>query len=435
MTKKYNNFILIRRHLFITIIGLLIFLATNASALEIPAYPEFGGQTVITSTELPGFAIYLFNAGMFLGFFIVFLSLIVAGAMYFLSPAAPQLLASAKDRVSGAISGLLILALTYLIITTINPELSVFTLNKLRPIPPIKSTTQKLPGVTFYNSKDCSEKEGSSITTKSKKDLESLKNKVNSVEIAQGGSSYISILYNEINFKGKCLYLDPNKTCNDNLEPWASSASVHQYNFGASGDVYFFRKPCFGDRKNCQDETITTTVTIPAGKATVISGGLGNQTATEVDVPEHDETITTKNENAGGYLKVSANEISGANDKIFIKKLADMQFLDDDGKCSVPEKEQDCIKYNTNGKCADDGRKCPTLGGENVSSIIIDGDYLVVLFYFGPDDKEDGPWTACQEFPTSDDINNTGPQQIKWQFIRNSQGVIPNYVMIIPIKK
>ena len=90
--------------------------------------------------------LYLFNAGMLLGFFAVFISLAIAGSMYFLSPAKPDLLTEAKDRVGGAVSGLLILVLTYLIITTVNPQLSVFHLADLPELPPPPPEKKALAG-------------------------------------------------------------------------------------------------------------------------------------------------------------------------------------------------------------------------------------------------------------------------------------------------
>ncbi len=82
------------------------------------------------------------------------------------------------------------------------------------------------------------------------------------------------------------------------------------------------------------------------------------------------------------------------------------------------------------GKCID--WKCPPLGKKNISSIKISGDYLVLLVYSSPSDKQFGPWTYCQAFPAIDDVNKEGPQQIKWDAIRN-MGQDPNFIIIIPV--
>jgi hypothetical protein len=125
-----------------------------SAGLEVQ-YPVISGQTLTPNSTLPSYVKYLFNAGMFLGFFAVLISLVIAGIMYFLSPVNAELLASAKDRISGAISGLLILVLTYLIVATINPQLSFFNLSPLPPTPP-PPVAPPPPGVYLYSQTDCS---------------------------------------------------------------------------------------------------------------------------------------------------------------------------------------------------------------------------------------------------------------------------------------
>ena len=377
---------------FIVFFCVILFLlsAQIALALEVQ-YPTISGQTITNNSTLPEYVKYLFNGGMFVGFFAVFISLTIAGVMFFLSPISAGARTNARDRFSGAISGLLILILTYLIITTINPQLSILKLNSLPPNPPPAAKT-KSPGVYFYNQAGCLPTDNSAAYyTSPVQDLGDLKNRVNSVNIMQGANNpgYISILYASINFWGKCLYLNPNNGC-QTVSPFASSASIYTYDPNPNGDgVYFYRESYFNK-------------------------------------PE-------------GYLKISNSDIATTGGSFYLAQLSDLQFTGDgtSGGCTVPKKEQDCIKYKTDGQCDDDngGRKCPTLAGENISSVNIKGNYVVLFFYFGPNDNSDGPWTSCQEFPTTDDINKTGPQQIKWQNIRNNANVIPNWVMIMPIKK
>ena len=83
-----------------------------SAKLEAP-YPKIAGQSLTGDSQLPEFVLYLFTAGMAIGFAAVFISLVMAGVMYFLSPVSAQLKADAKDRIGGAFSGLLILLLTY----------------------------------------------------------------------------------------------------------------------------------------------------------------------------------------------------------------------------------------------------------------------------------------------------------------------------------
>lgn len=379
--------------------GLICLLPGYIFALEVQ-YPAMSNTPAITdSTSLPIYVKYLFEFGMSVGLFAVMISLVMAGVMYLMSPAKPGLLGEAKDRVGGAISGLLILIFTYLIVTTLNPQLNVFNIESLTPVTPPPSQINSSPGVHFYKQTGCpSESRDSKNSSSSIPDLGKLKNGVNSINIVQDGLSeiyYISILYDAINFVGKCQYIDPNNGC-QNVSPFAASASIHKYDDSPNGDgVYLYRKSYFNEE--------------------------------------------------GGWLKISNSQIQNAgSDNLYSADLNQLRFTgsSSSNNCNVPEDEQDCIKYDDNGTCCTDetcdssGRRCPTLGGENISSIKINGSYLVLLAYVAPmDNQGGGPWTYCQEFPTVDDVNKTGPQQIKWQHIRNLSGMTPNYILIIPIGK
>jgi len=332
--------------------------------------------------------LYLFYAGMAIGFLAVFISLVIAGVMYFLSAASAEARAQARDRFSGAISGLLILVLTYLIITTINPELRIFRIKELPKVEEPTEEKKENPGVDLYGSNNCE-----ASTTDSSKfmiainqtltDLADWKNRINSAKIVQGDKvSYVVSLYENPGLWGKCLYLDPNKSgqCQPAVSPktgrpFASSVSVYAYDFEPNGDggVYFYRKSYFNE--------------------------------------------------GGGYLKIDNNEING----FYMHDLNDLRFQ------NVPREEQDCIKYDDKGECTN--RRPQSLAGENISSIKIKGDYLVILSYAGPGQTcEDAFNDSCQEFPTPDDVNKAGPQQLKWEAIRNSGGIVPNCVTIIPIQ-
>jgi len=444
ITKKYQNYY--KTWLLISLcFGFLVLAQYSYAEMKLEVqYPTIAGQTITNSTTLPGYVKYLFNLGTALGFLAIFISLVWAGVMFLLSPVNIEMKASAKDRVSGAISGFLILTLLYLIVTTINPLLSIFSLTPLPPpSDPPEPTTP--PGAYFYETnciesgkkigEDCDSTNNCAIGLRcdasSKKcanmeahtsnviDLGALKNKLQSVGIVQDAEDdnyYISILYNNVDLWGKCLYLNPNETCHSESVNFAASASIHKFDDKANGDgVYFYRKTCFAKDKNGFED---------AG-----------------------DYVNYCNKNSGGYFKVTNDCIANGSgcgveddggDNFFVASLDDLKFVGDNdpasGECTVPEQEQDCIKYDESGNCAEDGRQCPTLAGENISSLIINRDYVVVFIYFGPSDQEAGPWTYCQEFPTSNDVNNFGPQQMKWENIRNSGGVVPNYVMIIPIQ-
>lgn len=363
-------------------------------ALEVE-YPTLStGNAITSSSSVPEYLEYVFHWGVTLGFSIAVLSLVVAGILYILSSANPNWKAAAMDRAYGAITGLILLSLIYLIIATINPELAIFQIGKLEPVEPAGTSSQQpppAPGVYLYAKEDCDSTLSENITGSSK-DLGDLKNRVRSAKIVQGETiAYIAILHDIINFQGFCQYITPNGSCNPTLwqgGPFAASLSVYSYNFNPSkGSITFYRKPFYG-------------------------GSDGSDEG---------------NKKSGGYYKVGGAETK--NNK-FIKALDDKDLTFKD----VPEEEQDCLKWEKDGKiCKKENRKPPSLAGENISSIKIDGNYIVILLNYKPSKTEDPhQWPACQIYPTLDDKNKKGPQQIKWDFIRNQEN-LPNYVIIIPV--
>ncbi len=389
---KKNQKLLYAGLLFFTLLNVCFFcLAVNtAHAVELEVkYPPvtFAGQTstLTASSGLPEFALYLFNAGMFLGFFSAFLSLIIAGVMYFLSPIKPDFISMAKDRIGGAVSGILILILTYLIVTTINPALSIFYSEKLPAVATQTQEEKKPTGVYLYGKPECSDVKIQAQTS-SISDLGDLKNNILAAEIVHSeNAGYVAILYENPGFWGKCQYTVESK-CFPLRDMSISSVSIHTYDFDPSGEGVIFYRKSFFDKK----------------------GGFIKIDNSEISNPKNDGT-------------------SDDDNTIYTHNLNNLNFE------NVPEEEQDCVKYDKKGECTE--RQAPTLAGENISSIEIDGNYAVILSYAGPgQDCESVVNDACQEFPSPGDVNKIGPQQIKWQSIRNSGGHIPNCVTIIPIQ-
>lgn len=381
-----------RQKLFWVILCFFLASANTALALEVK-YPIIKGQTLTSDTPLPEFALYLFNAGMFIGFFAVFGSMVAAGVMYLFSGAYPtaELRGRAKDRLSGAISGLLILITLFLIVTTINPQLSWFN---SRPLPPSPAPpAEKPPAGVYFNKQSSCQDDTAALYTSSVPDLGTdLTNRISSVELAGSDVFYVSVLYNLPNYTGACQYLDPNDHCTE-VAQFADSASIYTYDFSPNGDgVYFFRKSCLNNSSSVQNTS---------------------------------ELILQCQQNGGGWYKVKNDEING----IFESRLDDLRFYD------VPQAEKECLKYDVNGDCLRTARTAPTLGGENISSIIIHGNYFILLTYAKPGQQcSDMEFDMCQGFPTSEDVNKMGPRQIKWQDIRNnSEGVVPNCITIVPV--
>jgi hypothetical protein len=138
-----------------------------------------------------------------------------------------------------------------------------------------------------------------------------------------------------------------------------------------------------------------------------------------------------ENKDNGGYLRITNTQIENkGSGALYRRELSSLSFTGEGGDCTVPMAERDCVKWSDTGKCLT--YKCPTLDKENITSIKIDGNYLVLLIYINPLDK--GAYSYCQAFPTNGDTNKDGPQQIKWDAIRSS-GYEPNYILIIPVQQ
>jgi len=387
------------------------FLAFSGPCLAVPlegTYPTIPGTPELTAAStLPQYLNYLFNFGMMIGFTAVVITLIIGGIIYVFSTINPGARAVAKDRISGAITGFGILLFVYIIAVTINPQLVIFKFDWTLPpltFPPADQgdtsrvdlcignncQTDPLPTgqASFYSLKE------------SASDLNIFTNKINSINIRDYSPSgsctgandtcYIAILHDLVNYQGRCQYFSYG-ACNANIEPFAASASIFKYKPNPSGaGVTFYRNPFGGP---------------------------------------------------GGAFTVENSDIAG----IYQAQLKDLTFMgwvpdpNDPSApptwgCTVPKKEQDCTAWKFDGTCEIGARRCPTLANKNISSISINGDYAVILLYLAESSASPYQWTACQVYPTVDDIRKGGPHQIKWDYIIN-HGNSPNWVVILPIKK
>jgi len=99
-------------------------------------YPEIKGiKPESVSFDIAEYAKYIFNAVIVISGFIAFGALIWAGIDYFLSAGKPEKIKEAKKRIKSVLLGILILLFSYLILITIDPQLVIFQLPGIRPIP------------------------------------------------------------------------------------------------------------------------------------------------------------------------------------------------------------------------------------------------------------------------------------------------------------
>ncbi|MBU3934566.1 hypothetical protein KKC00_01210 [Patescibacteria group bacterium] len=352
-----------------------------AQTLEID-YPHIPNEDVLsTRPSIPQYFKYLFSLGMWLGFAAAFISLVIAGIFYLISPAKPAFKAKAKDRLSGAVLGLVFLLIIYAVVTTINPELKFFRDLGMENIPEQTLKPVVSSGVYFYYKQNCSEQDSKEKVLPYIYSVDSFnqsRNKIESAKIVHDFEReffYIAILYDLDNFQGKCKYINPTVEC-ESMPAFADSASIYRYSHNPSGNgVWFYRKSFYDE--------------------------------------------------SGGWYKVDNDKIKNT----YVGDLEELEFND------VPEEDKICAKWNPAGEC--DKTTPPNLAEGNISSILIDGDYFVLLVYFDPKkDTKEGPWSFCQAFPTIDDINKEGPKQIKWEYImEQTNGNLPNFVIIFPVEK
>ena len=377
---------------FLPLLFFCLFFYTQALALEIQ-YPRVGStQGLVDDATLPQYFKYIFDIGMGLGIIIVIATLTIGGVVYATSSVYPKWKAWASDRISGAITGFFLLLFTYLIITTINPSLNVFRFNfTATPTPPTPPPTQALtPGVYLYTTTNCTAGTTSpdstfTFYTSSVNNLGSIGNKLKSGKIIQDTTNniYYTMFFHDLpNFQGGCHQIDPNTPCTAD-DATASSMSVYRYNPQDDGNgVIFYRNPFF--------------------------------------------------KTAGGWKKVSKGEIASMPEF----NLENLTFDGNGGDCTVPEIEQDCIKWDISGQCSKDpgSRTCPKLTPKNINSIDVGGKYFVVFYYNGRPVSSTNPYSYsnCQIFPTPEDINFYGPKEMKWDYIRN-YGDVPNVMAIFPI--
>ncbi len=98
-------------------------------------YPEVkGDRPEEVTTLIPDYVKYIFNFAIWISGFIALVVLIYAGFIYFTSTGNPEKIKDAKDRILYAFLGLVILFGSYLLLTSINPDLVVFHLKRLTPI-------------------------------------------------------------------------------------------------------------------------------------------------------------------------------------------------------------------------------------------------------------------------------------------------------------
>jgi hypothetical protein len=110
-----------------TILGILLTSsATLALQIDWPNSPMPPGMSLNENSKLPDLIKYLYEWGIALGGLIAFVALLTAGIEFLTSTGNATKMAGAKDRIISAVIGLTLLLSSWLILHTINPELTTF---------------------------------------------------------------------------------------------------------------------------------------------------------------------------------------------------------------------------------------------------------------------------------------------------------------------
>jgi len=123
--------------LFVILIFLPLFVSCflfvqNASAIDLNnTYPVFPGGIDINQEKdqgLNSLIAWFYYASIGLSGFIALIMIIYGGVQYLISAGNPTAISEAKDRIKSALLGLLIIFASFMIIQTINPDLTVLKL-------------------------------------------------------------------------------------------------------------------------------------------------------------------------------------------------------------------------------------------------------------------------------------------------------------------
>lgn len=143
LIKDRKKFVLI-----LAIWGILI--GSSVFALQGNYPPSPFGTKLTDNSTIGDLVMYIYQWGITLGGLALFVVLVIAGFQYLASAGSPTAMKSAKDRITSAGIGIAVLLGSYLILNTINPQLTSF------PDSEIQLPSEPTPGdKACLEPKDC----------------------------------------------------------------------------------------------------------------------------------------------------------------------------------------------------------------------------------------------------------------------------------------
>jgi hypothetical protein len=192
-------------------------------------YPEVGGyKPEKMSDPLDKYVRYVFNFAVWGVGIAGLLMFLIAGTEYLLSPASPGLQSDAKDRMTQAIVGIVLLISSVLILSQINFEAAIISPEKIEPVqvqpsPGVWICREKIDGLPSFakNYENTSADKGREILNKMEEKCLSIKSKTNLPEsfkeegkyiylISSGDLEYGAVLHGGKNYTHGCQVVSEN---------------------------------------------------------------------------------------------------------------------------------------------------------------------------------------------------------------------------------
>ena len=153
---KLSKFLFLLLLIFFLFSFLGSFIFAEERGLEVE-YPEVEGEKISTSTTVSEYIVYIFKLSLIIAAIAAFAVFTYGGIRYLLSLNNPEAMKDARIWISSGVIGLLIILASYLILTTINPEIVSPEIKPIEPLTGIylingdekKYISQSTNGISF----------------------------------------------------------------------------------------------------------------------------------------------------------------------------------------------------------------------------------------------------------------------------------------------
>ncbi len=195
-----------KKNLFLFSILALAFLfsanfALAQRSLEVPLLVEVEGVTLTETPILPDYVDYIFNLSVILAALVAFLSVIYGGVRHLTSAGNPATMQDANDQIFAGVIGLIVILGSWILLTTINPQLIVINPQRGGTPEAIEGT-----GIFLCQTQELSPETCEGPIYSSKSAISDKLNDATSYLIFRNpeGTAYGVVLHKDQYFKGDC---------------------------------------------------------------------------------------------------------------------------------------------------------------------------------------------------------------------------------------